>query len=199
MQNIKKMEARARRHEGRLPASDLPLRRGGRGLHPPRVTPCLQRAHPCQQPGWSTGFKRNPCGCRSSPPYPTACRSGREGCPLPATLQKTMPYASTRLFGSHAGGSGAVPGTSHWPGHPDFIAKGCRLAVARFISPADAAVAASGVGEPLHTSPDPLAHAGRWKSRVLQQGRAHRARGPDPSVSLSRDHHFFLETKRWQK
>lgn len=37
VQNIKKMEARARRHEGRPPASDLPLRSGGRGLHPPGV------------------------------------------------------------------------------------------------------------------------------------------------------------------
>lgn len=112
---------------------------------------------------------------------------------------KKMLYAPTRPFGSQAGGSDAVLGTLHWPGHPDFIAKGSRIAVGRFIPPADAAVAVSGVGEPLHTSPDPLAHAGRWKSWVPRQGRAHPSRGPDPSLSLSRDHNFFPETKRRQK
>lgn len=56
-----------------------------------------------------------------------------------------------RLFGSQAGGSNAVLGTVQWTGQPDFIAKGCRIAVARFIPAADAAMA-TGVGVSPSTS-----------------------------------------------
>lgn len=93
---------------------------------------------PWQQPGRS-GFERNPRECWTSPPYPTVCRSGQEGYPLPATLRKKVPYVSTKL----ARGSDAVLGTLRCPKHPDFITKGCRI-VARFIPLADAALAVRG-------------------------------------------------------
>lgn len=88
----------------------------------------------------------NPCGCWTSPPHPTTCTLGWEGGPLPAHPVKKMPYTSTRLFGSQAGRHDAVLGSLHWPGHPDFIAEGCRILVAMLIPPFDAAVALSGGG-----------------------------------------------------
>lgn len=70
--------------------------------------------------------------------------------------------------------------------------------VDRFIPPADAAVAVSGMGDPSTPAPAHLPIL-RWKSWVPQQGRAHNSWDPNISVSLSKDHNFFLETKRWQK
>lgn len=95
--------------------------------HPlPAACPSWQRPGRC-------GFGRSP---RES--CPTVCRSGWEGYPLSATLQKKVPYASTKLL---ARGNDAVLGILHCP---NFITKGCRIVVAMSIPLADAALAVRG-------------------------------------------------------
>lgn len=156
------MEACAPRHEERPPASDLPLPTGGRGLHPP--APLAAGSMPAAQGLGRSRFQMKPRVCWTSLPQPTVWIFRVGGVSFTCNPVKKMPYTFTWLFRSQVEGSDAVLVPLLWPGHLGFIAKGCKIVVARFVPPADTAVAVSGVGEPLHTSPDPLAHAARWKS-----------------------------------
>lgn len=134
------MEASTPRHEGRPPAADLPLPSGGRGLHPPGPPPACSPPHSMGKGGKGILYLQ-PCKKK--------CHTPLRGLSGPR-LGEAMPSR------------GLHTGPAEHPCCPDFIAKGCRITVARFILPAEAAVAATGgeVGEPLGTSPDPLAHAG---------------------------------------
>jgi len=69
----------------------------------------------------------------------------RKGILFLRVLQKNTPCASKRLLRSQAGGSDAVLGTSHRPSHPDFMAKGCRIVVARVGCRSGAGLAPPGV------------------------------------------------------